>query len=41
LSQEEVETELTLAKTDPGEIQSYYKEFYEKNIRDAEHTKRP
>ncbi|XP_059452724.1 callose synthase 7-like isoform X2 [Corylus avellana] len=41
LEREEDETVRTLAKTDPGEIQLYYKEFYEKNIRDAEHTKRP
>ncbi|XP_059451119.1 callose synthase 7-like [Corylus avellana] len=40
LEREEDETVRTLAKTDPGEIQLYYKEFYEKNIRDAEHTKR-
>ena len=41
LSQEEVDTKPRLAKTDPREIQKYYQDFYEKNIREGQYTKKP
>ena len=41
LSQEELETKNQLAKTDPSEIQKYYQNFYEKNIREGQYTKKP
>ncbi|KAH8515571.1 hypothetical protein Peur_047053 [Populus x canadensis] len=41
LEKEEVETEFQLARNDPREIQLYYQRFYEQNIKDAQHTKKP
>ncbi|PWA91082.1 hypothetical protein CTI12_AA094310 [Artemisia annua] len=41
LQKEEVETHTRLAKTDPREIQKYYQNFYEKNIREGQYTKKP
>ncbi|PWA88868.1 callose synthase 7 [Artemisia annua] len=40
LQKEEVETETRLAKTDPSQIQKYYQNFYEKNIREGQYTKK-
>ncbi|XP_059281975.1 callose synthase 7-like [Lycium ferocissimum] len=41
LEMEEVETEPQLASSDPKEIQRFYRNFYEKNIRDGHQTKKP
>ncbi|XP_030515431.1 callose synthase 7 [Rhodamnia argentea] len=41
LEKEEVETGFQLARSDPKEIQLYYRMFYEKNIKDAQYTKKP
>ncbi|GMH07103.1 hypothetical protein Nepgr_008943 [Nepenthes gracilis] len=41
LEQEEVETRPQLAKSDPREIQKYYQNFCEKNIREGQHNKTP
>nr|GMC70335.1 callose synthase 7-like [Ipomoea batatas] len=41
LEREEEETKPVLAKTDPREIQKFYQNFYEKNIRDGQQTKKP
>lgn len=41
LQKEEVETKPRLAKSDPGEIQKYYQNFYEKNIEEGLYTKKP
>ncbi|KAL3754843.1 hypothetical protein ACJRO7_002009 [Eucalyptus globulus] len=41
LEKEEEEAHFRLAKNDPREIQMYYQMFYEKNIRDAQYTKKP
>ncbi|KAM0047910.1 putative 1,3-beta-glucan synthase [Helianthus debilis subsp. tardiflorus] len=41
LQKEEVETKPQLAKSDPREIQKYYQNFYEKNIREGQFTKKP
>ncbi|CAK7346670.1 unnamed protein product [Dovyalis caffra] len=40
-SVEEDETRPQLARNDPREIQLYYQKFYEQNIKDAQHTKKP
>lgn len=41
LEREEEETEPQLARNDPREIQKFYQNFYEENIRDGHHTKKP
>ncbi|KAI3713989.1 hypothetical protein L1987_72578 [Smallanthus sonchifolius] len=41
LQKEEVRTKPQLAKTDPREIQKFYQNFYEKNIREGQYTKKP
>ncbi|KAI3796322.1 hypothetical protein L1987_38989 [Smallanthus sonchifolius] len=41
LEKEDVETKPRLAKSDPREIQKYYQNFYEKNIREGPYTKKP
>ncbi|KAK9676530.1 hypothetical protein RND81_11G083100 [Saponaria officinalis] len=41
LEKEETETRPILAKSDPREIQKFYQEFCEKNIRQGQHTKTP
>ncbi|GAB4842952.1 Callose synthase 7 [Ancistrocladus abbreviatus] len=41
LEREEMETELQLAKSVPREIQKYYQNFCEKNIREGQHIKTP
>ncbi|XVE86251.1 hypothetical protein DITRI_Ditri18aG0020500 [Diplodiscus trichospermus] len=41
LEREEEETKPMLAKTDPREIQTYYQQFYVKNIADGQYTKKP
>lgn len=41
VAQEEEETKPQLAKNDPREIQMYYQNFYEKNIAEGLHTKKP
>lgn len=41
LWQEEEETKPQLAGNDPREIKLYYKNFYEKNIKDSEDTRKP
>uniref|UniRef100_A0A2K2BE63 1,3-beta-glucan synthase n=1 Tax=Populus trichocarpa TaxID=3694 RepID=A0A2K2BE63_POPTR len=41
LEREELETKFQLARNDPREIQLYYQRFYEQNIKDAQHTKKP
>ncbi|XP_050383737.1 callose synthase 7 [Argentina anserina] len=41
LEKEEKETKHQLANSDPKEIMMYYHQFYEKNIRDGEYTKKP
>ncbi|KAL7607018.1 hypothetical protein Lser_V15G15427 [Lactuca serriola] len=41
LQKEEKETKPRLANSDPKEIQKYYQNFYEKNIRDGQDTKKP
>ncbi|PWA73942.1 glycosyl transferase, family 48 [Artemisia annua] len=41
LQKEEVETKNQLAKSDPREIQKYYQNFYEKNIKEGQYTKKP
>lgn len=41
LEMEEQETKCKLASTDPKEIQLYYQRFYETNVRDGEHAKKP
>lgn len=41
LEKEEEETKPQLSKSDPREIQKYYQNFYEKNIRDGKYTKKP
>ncbi|KAK9676237.1 hypothetical protein RND81_11G063300 [Saponaria officinalis] len=41
LEKEETETRPILAKSDPREIQKFYQEFCERNIRQGQHTKTP
>ncbi|KAM7497719.1 hypothetical protein LguiA_022133 [Lonicera macranthoides] len=41
LEKEEVETQPQLAKNDPREIQKFYQNFYETNIKEGLHTKKP
>ncbi|KAK4342214.1 hypothetical protein RND71_038030 [Anisodus tanguticus] len=41
LEREEEETQPQLARNDPREIQKFYQNFYEKNIRDGHQTKKP
>ncbi|XP_075498054.1 putative callose synthase 6 [Primulina tabacum] len=41
LQKEEFEAAHVLAKDDRGEIQKYYQNFCEKNIREDQHTKKP
>ncbi|XP_049412807.1 callose synthase 7-like isoform X1 [Solanum stenotomum] len=41
LEREEEETEPQLARNDPREIQKFYQNFYEENIRDGHQTKKP
>ncbi|KAK9266839.1 hypothetical protein L1049_001610 [Liquidambar formosana] len=41
LEREEEEIERKLAKSDPREIQRFYRNFYEKNIKEGQHTKKP
>ncbi|KAK6785290.1 hypothetical protein RDI58_018745 [Solanum bulbocastanum] len=41
LEREEEETEPQLARNDPREIQKFYQNFYEKNIREGHYTKKP
>ncbi|KAK8533838.1 hypothetical protein V6N13_028475 [Hibiscus sabdariffa] len=41
LQREEVETKPILARSDAGEIQMYYKQFYLKNIAEDQNTKKP
>ncbi|KAL3572626.1 hypothetical protein D5086_026530 [Populus alba] len=41
LEREELETKPQLARNDPREIQLFYQRFYEQNIKDAQHTKKP
>ncbi|KAF3629525.1 Callose synthase 3 [Capsicum annuum] len=41
LEREEEETQPQLARNDPREIQKFYQNFYERNIRDGHHTKKP
>ncbi|KAL8152216.1 hypothetical protein V2J09_009976 [Rumex salicifolius] len=41
LEKEEQDTKFKLARTDPREIQKYYQNFCEKNIREGQHTKTP
>ncbi|GFQ05882.1 callose synthase 7 [Phtheirospermum japonicum] len=41
LEREEEDTKPVLAKNDPREIQKYYQQFYEKNIREGQYTKKP
>ncbi|KAK1438031.1 hypothetical protein QVD17_03832 [Tagetes erecta] len=41
LQKEEESTRPQLAKTDPKEIQKFYQNFYEKNIREGQFTKKP
>lgn len=39
--QEEKNTKPRLTNSDPREIQTFYKNFYEKNIKDGQYTKKP
>ncbi|KAI3698332.1 hypothetical protein L2E82_41802 [Cichorium intybus] len=41
LQKEEEKTKPRLAKSDPREIQKFYQNFYEKNIREGQYTKKP
>ncbi|XP_028097416.1 callose synthase 7-like isoform X2 [Camellia sinensis] len=41
LEKEEEETKHKLTRNDPREIQKYYQNFYEKNIKDSHYTKTP
>ncbi|KAK2983367.1 hypothetical protein RJ640_017751, partial [Escallonia rubra] len=41
LEREDEETKPQLARNDPREIQKYYQDFYEKNIREGQYTKKP
>ncbi|KAL6140432.1 hypothetical protein ACLB2K_058731 [Fragaria x ananassa] len=41
LEKDELETKHQLAKSDTKEIMLYYHQFYEKNIKDGEYTKKP
>ncbi|KAL6134958.1 hypothetical protein ACLB2K_067186 [Fragaria x ananassa] len=41
LEKDELETKHQLAKSDKKEIMLYYHQFYEKNIKDGEYTKKP
>ncbi|KAK9052604.1 hypothetical protein SSX86_029234 [Deinandra increscens subsp. villosa] len=41
LQKEEEKTKPRLAKNDPREIQKFYQNFYEKNIREGQYTKKP
>ncbi|KAF9682829.1 hypothetical protein SADUNF_Sadunf05G0148900 [Salix dunnii] len=41
LEKEDEAAKLKLARNDPREIQLYYQKFYEENIKDAQHTKKP
>lgn len=41
LLQEDDKMKCTLSKNDPEEIQLFYQQFYEENIKDAEHRKKP
>ncbi|KAL8507919.1 hypothetical protein ACS0TY_018463 [Phlomoides rotata] len=41
LEKEDEETKLKLAKNDPREIQTFYQNFYEENIREGQYTKKP
>ncbi|XP_071703177.1 callose synthase 7-like isoform X2 [Rutidosis leptorrhynchoides] len=41
LQKEEKETKPRLAKSDPREIQKFYQDFYEKNIKEGQYTKKP
>ncbi|KAI3728580.1 hypothetical protein L6452_17218 [Arctium lappa] len=41
LQKEEERTKPRLAKSDPREIQKYYQNFYEKNIKEGQYTKKP
>ncbi|XP_057461872.1 callose synthase 7-like isoform X2 [Actinidia eriantha] len=41
LEKEELETKPMLARNDPKEIQMYYQNFYEKNIKEGQYTKTP
>ncbi|KAF5778089.1 putative vacuolar protein sorting-associate protein Vta1/Callose synthase [Helianthus annuus] len=41
VQKEDIMTKNQLAKTDPREIQIFYQNFYEKNIREGQYTKKP
>ncbi|KAL4569972.1 hypothetical protein LXL04_025621 [Taraxacum kok-saghyz] len=41
LQKEEEKTKPRLAKSDPREIQKFYQNFYEQNIREGQYTKKP
>ncbi|XP_057956025.1 callose synthase 7 isoform X2 [Malania oleifera] len=41
LEMEEHQTKPILAKSDRGEIQKFYQDFYEKNIKEGQYTKKP
>ncbi|KAB2613297.1 callose synthase 7-like [Pyrus ussuriensis x Pyrus communis] len=41
LEKDEIVTKHQLARSDPQEILKYYHQFYEKNIKDGEYTKKP
>ncbi|KAL8201436.1 hypothetical protein R6Q57_012775 [Mikania cordata] len=41
LQKEEESTKPQLAKSDPREIQKYYQNFFERNIREGQYTKKP
>ncbi|KAM1010652.1 callose synthase 7-like isoform X1 [Malus sylvestris] len=41
LEKDEIVTKHQLARSDPQEIVKYYHQFYEKNIKDGEYTKKP
>ncbi|XP_034701609.1 callose synthase 7 [Vitis riparia] len=41
LEREEEETHPQLARNDPREIQKFYQNFYEKNIKEGQYTKKP
>ncbi|XP_048434361.1 callose synthase 7 isoform X2 [Pyrus x bretschneideri] len=41
LERDEVDTKHQLARSDPQEILKYYRQFYEKNIKDGGYTKKP
>ncbi|KAJ0725678.1 putative vta1/Callose synthase domain superfamily [Helianthus annuus] len=41
VQKEDIMTKNQLAKTDPREIQIFYQNFYEKNIREGQYIKKP